>query len=90
MDRPFWTGLAVGVLLAFKTWGCPNAAQAEAVLRAEGYAEVRPAGAWAGWSCGRGDLAATPFAATSPGGARVRGVVCCGPRTCAVRVGDGR
>ena len=43
MDRPFWTGLAVGVLLAFKTWGCPNAAQAEAVLRAEGYAEVRPA-----------------------------------------------
>jgi hypothetical protein len=56
------------------------------MLDAEGYTDIRTSG-YSAFSCGSGDWTATGFTATSIGGRRVDGVVCCGMlKSCTVRV----
>lgn len=64
--------------------GCSDGPAAEAVLRSQGYTEVRTGG-WT-WSCGD-DSQCTSFTAKAPGGARVEGAVGCGwlVKGCTVR-----
>lgn len=90
MDRAVFL-VALILVIAVRTWGCPDERGAVEVLRAGGYTEIDAGGAWAGWSCGRGDASGTPFTAASAAGARVRGVVCCGlAGACDVRLSSAR
>lgn len=75
-------------LVMFGPLSCPNERQADDVLRAEGYTRIKTTGGAGTAACGRDDNSATGFEATSPAGARVKGVVCCGLafKACTVRV----
>jgi hypothetical protein len=73
-------GIGIALLAAFP-FVAPVALttpdRATQTLLAQGYTEVRTTG-YAYFDCGKGDLFATAFEATSPSGQRVEGAVCSG------------
>jgi len=73
-------GIGIALLAAFP-FVAPVALttpdRATRTLLAQGYTEVRTTG-YAYFDCGKGDLFATAFEATSPSGQRVEGAVCSG------------
>jgi len=94
-EEAFWRVVALVVVLvllalAAATKGCSDGDRATAVLRAEGYTDVRTDG-WAPFACGD-DSQCTRFVARAPGGAQVAGVVGCGWffKACTVRLSGAR
>lgn len=84
---PAWLTLTLTLILVLcKVQGCPQPQQAREVLDAEGYTQIEITGGGHGWTCGQ-EWGATGFRATSPGGARTEGAVCCGVmfKGCTVR-----
>ena len=82
MTRKKLISIGVGIaLLAAFPFVAPVALttpdRATQTLLAQGYTEVRTTG-YAYLDCGKGDLFATAFEATSPSGQRVEGAVCSG------------
>lgn len=75
------------IVLVVMLAGCHDNTQAKRVLEQQGYTSVEPTG-WEPWGCARDDEVVTGFRATSPSGARVSGVVCCGLffKGCTIRV----
>ena len=73
-------GLGIALLAAFPFLApvaLTKPERATRTLLAQGYTEVRTTG-YAYFDCGKGDLFATAFEATSPSGQRVKGAVCSG------------
>jgi hypothetical protein len=78
------TALLLGAL--FTTGACTDEDASREALRKSGYKQVEITG-YRPFQCGRDDAFSTGFRATSPGGERVEGTVCCGRwlKGCTVR-----
>lgn len=65
------------VVIALALAGCTKPGKTREVLEQQGYKQVEVTG-FRPLSCGEDDVFKTGFAATSPSGAQVTGVVCSG------------
>lgn len=65
------------LLVVLAVTACTDPAGATKVLTDNGFTDISVGGySWTG--CGRDDMYATEFSATSPAGKRVNGVICAG------------